>query len=324
MRTAPPLRALFPTTLIALIAALAAAPAHAAWSTSPYVNLAVALTPSGATSPSILSDGVGGAFVAWQDGRDQATTGNDIYLAHILKAGVMDPAWPVNGLPLCTATGDQNSPVMVADNSGGVIVVWQDGRAATTDIYAARVNSSGTLAAGWTTVNGKQIGAATPAGLARDENAAVACSDGAGGVIVAWDLIYTSSIDEDIYAVRILANGTVAPGWQSLGTVINTSSGHQLAPCIATDGASGAIVAYFDSFLGPFAQIRYRTVTASGAVTIPASDAVAASSSGQSFPVGTSDGQGGMYVAWFDQRVSPAGFAIGQFTPLAPVTGSFY
>ena len=326
MRTAPRSFALLSPAAFALLGALAWAPAQAAWSTSPYVNLPVTLTAgTSASSQSVLSDGVGGAFVAWVDGRNQATTGYDIYLAHILKSGVMDPAWPVNGLAVCAAAGDQSGPILVADNTGGAIVVWRDGRTVTSDIFGARVNSNGTLASGWTTPNGKQIGAATPSGIARDEYAQVACSDGVGGVIVAWDLIYTPNSDEDIYAVRILANGNVAAGWQANGSVIDAASGFQSNPCIAPDGAGGAIIAFVDNFLVPAPQLRYRTVSFSGVVTIPASDLVSAANGiGQLYPIGASDGLNGMFIAWSDQRISPAGVGIADITPAGPGGSPFY
>lgn len=309
---------------LSLLAMLAVAPsALAAWSTSPNVNLPVVLTGAGTSSYTMISDGAGGAFAAWLDARNQATTGYDIYLTHILNSGTVDPAWPVNGFPVCVATGDQAGPVLVADNSGGVIVVWQDSRGATPDIYAARLNVNGTLATGWTTANGKLIGATAPAGLAREDAGPLACTDGAGGVIVVWTVTYTPNLDYDIYATKILANGNLAGGWQANGTPVATSSGNQLAPCIAADGASGAIIAYADNFFTPYSQVRYRTVNASGAVTIPANDQVESTGTGELYPIGASDGLGGMFVAWSDQRVSPAGIAIGDITPMGPGASPF-
>ncbi len=64
--------------------------------------------PSGQAFPVIVSDGVGGAIVAWQDGRSQ-TSGVDIYAQHVLASGAVDLAWPANGRVLCTATGGQLS-----------------------------------------------------------------------------------------------------------------------------------------------------------------------------------------------------------------------
>src|SRR5215831_11427648 len=95
-------------------------------------------------APTIASDGAGGAFVTWQDRR---TGTYDIYAAHALSSGANDAAWPVDGLPICTASGDQRTPNVVADGSGGMITTWDDARPGSTyDIYAQRVSASGTLA----------------------------------------------------------------------------------------------------------------------------------------------------------------------------------
>ena len=319
MRRAALALALFAFVLLAL--AGLASTGLAAWSTSPSVNLPVRVATGGASNPMIIPDGSGGALLAWSDGRNSGVTGDDIYAAHILKNGTMDPAWPVNGLLVCNATGDQEIGALVSDNAGGMIIVWQDGRGATLDIYGARVNANGTFATGWTTVNGKLIGASTPSGLARDDAAPVACTDGAGGVIVAWTVTYIANSDYDIYANRIQANGTVASGWQATGSIVNAAGGYQDSPAIAEDGLGGAIIAYQDIFLTPYGQIRYRTANASGVVTIPASDQLSPSGFLQASPIGISDGLGGMFVAWLDQRVSPAGIGVGQVTP-AGVNGS--
>src|SRR5437762_10239432 len=53
----------------------------------------------------IASDDAGGAYVAWSEQRVAATK-RDIYLQHVLAAGVIDPAWPSVGLTVCSATGD--------------------------------------------------------------------------------------------------------------------------------------------------------------------------------------------------------------------------
>src|SRR5206468_7448112 len=53
----------------------------------------------GQWDPAIVTDGAGGAIVAWMDIR-----GGDphIYAQHIRVSGVIDPGWPTNGAPVCT------------------------------------------------------------------------------------------------------------------------------------------------------------------------------------------------------------------------------
>ena len=52
--------------------------------------------------------------------------------------------WASDGVPVCFTTGNQMYPVIVSDGAGGAIVAWYDGRSGNDDIYAQRVNASGT------------------------------------------------------------------------------------------------------------------------------------------------------------------------------------
>src|SRR3989442_14525618 len=84
--------------------------ARAEWPHDPGVNLQVTGAKGNQQTPRAVSDGAGGVLIAWSDGRD--TTNIDIYAQHILRSGAIDPAWPVDGLPLCKAPGSQTEPVI--------------------------------------------------------------------------------------------------------------------------------------------------------------------------------------------------------------------
>ncbi len=88
------------------------------------------------------SDGAGGAIATWQDYRSGT---NDVYAQHVLASGAVDPAWPMDGRALCTATLNQSFSTIVSDGAGGAIVTWQDDRSGTADIYAQRVARFGYL-----------------------------------------------------------------------------------------------------------------------------------------------------------------------------------
>jgi hypothetical protein len=81
-------------------------------------------------------DGNGGAFVAWTDRRDEAQY--DVYYAHINSAGVPIEGRPANGVPVCTASGDQIPPSICEDGAHGALVAWEDFRSGQ-DIYATRI-----------------------------------------------------------------------------------------------------------------------------------------------------------------------------------------
>ncbi|MBI4725788.1 hypothetical protein HY768_00945 [candidate division TA06 bacterium] len=89
--------------------------------------------------PTIVSDGAGGAIIAWQDYRG---TDYDIYAQRVSASGV--PLWTANGVAICTNTGGQRFSTVASDGAGGAIITWRDARSGTNyDIYAQRVSASG-------------------------------------------------------------------------------------------------------------------------------------------------------------------------------------
>ncbi|MFA4949184.1 MAG: T9SS type A sorting domain-containing protein, partial [Candidatus Krumholzibacteriia bacterium] len=143
-------------------------------------------------SPTIVSDGAGGAIVTWWDYRN----GYDIYAQRVNASGVVQ--WTADGVALCAVGWDQCNPTIVSDGAGGAIVTWDDSRSGGGyDIYAQRVNASGVVQ--WT-ANGVALCTATGY-----QYSPTIVSDGAGGAIVTW-WDYRSG-NNDIYAQRVDANG---------------------------------------------------------------------------------------------------------------------
>jgi hypothetical protein len=270
-------------------------------------------------SPRILSDGLGGAIVAWRDYR--AGISSDIYARHVLINGALDPAWPADGRALCVAPGDQNLHAMVTDGANGAIVAWDDARGGASDIYAQRVLASGAVDPAWP-ADGRALCTATG-----DQNAPAMVADGAGGAIVAWT--DSRGGNSDIYAQRVLASGAVDPAWPADGRALCTAAGDQGSPAIVSDGVGGAIVTWEDSRSGT-ADIYAQRVLASGAVdpAWPADGrALCAASGVQSSPSGVTDGRGGAIVTWEDSRSDTADIyvqrilASGALDPALPADG---
>ena len=271
-----------------LVALFTAHPAGA-WPNDPTTGVAVTLLGDSQYAPVTIADATGGLYVAWQDHR----AGNwDIYVMRLTRTGLNYPGWPVNGLAVCNATDDQTSPVLVADNSGGAIVAWQDHRAGNMDIYAQRVSGAGVVAPGWP-VNGLVVG-----GSVKDELTPRIATDGAGGAFIAWTLVFSLS-DNDVYANRVTAAGTIAPGWPPAGLAVNAASAYQDAPSICADGAGGFIVAYEDNASGNY-DIHAQRLNASG-VSV-ASQYVDNTGGFQLAPVVAPDGAGGAFVLYQDQN----------------------
>ena len=156
------------------------------------------------TAPVIALDATAGAIVAWEDLRNGI---EDIYARRVSSAGA--PLWTADGVAICTAANFQLEPSIIADGSGGAIIAWKDYRSGTNwDVYAQRINSSGV--AQWA-ANGVPVCV-----LASDQYAPRIVSDGAGGVILAWEDMRAGNLD--LFVQRI--NSAGAPQWALNGAAI--------------------------------------------------------------------------------------------------------
>jgi hypothetical protein len=239
-------------------------------------------------SPTIVSDGAGGAIVAWRDGRSGAY---DIYAQRVNSAGA--PQWTGDGVALCAAAGDQVFPTIAADGAGGGIVTWQDGRSGTNyDIYAQRVNAAG--ATQWT---GDGVALCTAVGYQQSPSIV---ADGAGGAIVAW-MDGRGSSGTDIYAQRIDQAG--APQWAADGVALCGATNNQFFPTLASDGAGGAIATWQDNRGATSYDIYVQRVNAAGAPQWTGNGVALCTADGyQSNPRIVSDGASGAIVTWEDAR----------------------
>ncbi len=179
----------------------------------------------------IISDGYGGAIIAWEDNRDG--TNYDIYVQRINSNG--SNVWDYNGKIVCSAIYNQYNPLAVSDGAGGVIIAWEDNRGPYySDVYAQRIMVDGNAA--WT-ADGIPI-STVEGGDYRYLYKPV--SDGAGGAIIVWeDYRFMYSPKADVYAQRIDGGGTVR--WKIDGALVAASQMDQYYPRIALDGDGGAI-----------------------------------------------------------------------------------
>ncbi|TAF92611.1 MAG: hypothetical protein EAZ47_08430, partial [Bacteroidetes bacterium] len=77
------------------------------------------------------------------------------------------------------------------------------------------------------------------------KSGSVTCSDGAGGVYIAWlDNRNSGTTGSDIYVQRLLANGRTA--LTDDGVLICNATGSQLNLSITPDGSGGAVIAWQD------------------------------------------------------------------------------
>jgi len=211
-------------------------------------GVAVCKNTSSQEWPVIVSDGAGGAIIAWQDTRAENF---DIYAQRVNADG--EALWTENGIPVCSAASDQQIPDIVSDGEGGAIIVWQDLRNGHSDIYAQRISAPGEKL--W-----EPDGvAACPA--AGEQYIPVAISDKAGGVIITW-IDNRNDGQGDIYAQRLNASGQVL--WNANGTAVCTAPGYQEAPVPVSDGDQGAIIVWADKRNGEHYDIYAQRIDKNG------------------------------------------------------------
>lgn len=89
--------------------------------------------------PQLAPDAANGAIISWQDER---VGEGDIY-AQRWSGASGARLWPLAGVSLCNAPGAQQFPTLTRDGQGGAIVVWEDMRNGSSDIFAQRVDAGG-------------------------------------------------------------------------------------------------------------------------------------------------------------------------------------
>ena len=320
---------------------------------SPFTGDSVCKVVFDQVNISMVSDGSGGALLAWEDYRSNAGPGlADVYAQKVNATGV--PQWTANGIGVCTQGAAQRGPRIISDGSGGAFLAWYDLRAGNYDIYAQRV-----------TVIGGLVGIADGVAVCTsgtDQTNSDICSDGAGGAIIVWqDFRSTTSIDiwvqrmspavairwpvngvvmnnnvaydqvnpklvsdgvggammtwedfrtgitSDIYAQRVDSTGVVATGWNVNGVTVCVSANNQSNPRIVTDSSNGAIITWIDkrdsSTNGNTYDIYASRITKNFALPWTANGVpICTADSTQTSPTAVSDGSGGAIIAWQDKR----------------------
>lgn len=261
----------------------------AQWSSTSTVNTSITAASAAQYNHAVISDGSGGAIIAWVDGR---SSNNDIYAQKVNSSGVVQ--WTTDGVAICTATGSQDGVSLTSDGSGGAILVWQDFRNINDDIYAQRINSAGTVQ--WT-ADGVAI--ATPI---NSQTTPKIVSDGSGGAIMVWFSV------ADIYAQRINSSG--ATQWTADGIVICNASSTQSNPDLVSDGAGGAIFSWIDTRTNGTTgwDIYAQRVNSAGVVQWTANGVVVCNAAGdQKAQSMVSDDSSGALIAWQDLRTDASG-----------------
>jgi hypothetical protein len=106
------------------------------------------------------------------------------------------------------------------------------------------VNWSGSAAAGWP-ASERLIVPITIPGAGRFVAGCV--PDGTGGAYVGWQSTADpNAADDDLYAIRFLADGSVAPGWPAGGYPVAAYSGYQTFGKISADSTGDMLLTWSD------------------------------------------------------------------------------
>ncbi len=190
-------------------------------------GIAVCAAPTDQTDPCVAWNGQE-YLVVWADRRG----GRHIYAARVRPDGeVIDK----NGLLISGTRGEQASPRVASDGSGWV-VVWQDLRSSSYDIYGCKFNQDGVIS--------KVYGISTR--LDNEETPDIAW--GGSSYIAVWRDFRNGADNPDIYGCRIGRNG-VRLGGDILISCDSTGAsgypGEQKNPRICSIG-SGCMVIWED------------------------------------------------------------------------------
>lgn len=243
----------------------------------------------GQESPVIVSDGAGGAIVAWQDSRGGQY---DIYAQGLNANGSLK--WPAS-VPLCQAIGNQVLQVITTDGAGGAVVGWRDLRSGDSDIYAQRVTSGGSVPAPWP-IDGAPV--CVLAGLQTDVRIE---ADPRGGAFLVWR--DQRNANSDIFAQSIDGNGS--PRWTANGVVVCNAVLEQLGPSLISDGRFGLIVAWHDGRNASHYDIWAQRIKPDGTARWTGNGIrLTNAAKDQSSAVAVPDGFAGAIVAWNDARAT--------------------
>lgn len=220
----------------------------------------------------------------------------------LLGAGA---AWQTDGVVVSAVAGSQEIPCIASLGADGAVIAWADARSGQYDIYAQKLNAQGQPV--WTP------GGVLVCGATYDQQFASIVPDGSGGVIVAWQDGRLGDDGVDIYAQRILPDGTMA--WQAGGVPVCTHPPDLADPPTAFaqvmvgDESGGCIVVWRDTRNDPvtgFSEIYAQKISSAGAAVWAVNGVKVEGFTNPKWtarsPVACPDGSGGAMIVWQDAR----------------------
>ncbi|MEO0102820.1 MAG: T9SS type A sorting domain-containing protein, partial [candidate division WOR-3 bacterium] len=238
----------------------------------------ISTATSDQSSVAIAFDGTN-YLVVWQDYRNGDL---DIYGARVSQTGaVLDP----NGISISTATSYQSSPSIAFDGTN-YLVVWQDFRSGSSDIYGARVSPAGIIL----DTNGITISTAP-----NDQEYPAVAFDGTN-YLVGWEDRRRGDYS-DIYGARISQAGTIL---DPEGLAVSIAFENQMLPTIAF-GNENYLVVWGDYRSDNHIDVYGSRISPGGAVLDPNGIIISTAIYEQWDPAVAFDGTNYL-VVWEDNR----------------------
>jgi hypothetical protein len=247
--------------------------------------------------PEAISDGTGGAIVAWGDK-------NGLYVQRPDSAG--NPVWTWK--EAYTELGLQG---MTGDGSGGAILLRQD---RSEQVYVQRISAEG--------VSLWEEGSANIGRIQYAYMGMPIVSDGSGGAVVIWE----DPNREGVFAQRVSQDGELL--WTRDGVPITSRTGETERPQLINDGTGNFIITWTEhSFEEGFRETVYVQKLSADGNRLWGEQGIMIhdSTEMQSDPHLTADGSGGCIVVWREtqhldfkasevlaQRMSSAGEMLWQ------------
>ena len=233
-------------------------------------------------------------LVVWEDHR---SGGADIYGTRVTSGGgVLDP----DGIAISQGLNWQRTPDVAFDGAN-YLVVWEDQRSGSCDIYGTRVTPGGIVL----NTDGIVISQAP-----KEQHSPAIGFDGTNYLVVWSD--YRSADYTDLFGARVTPGGTVL---DLQGFAISQADMEQWHPAVGFDGTNYLVV--WEDYRGDYADIYGARVTRQGAVLDPQGIAIspgvldqldpALAFDGSNFFVAWTDYRSGVYSDVFGARVTPQG-----------------
>jgi len=270
--------------------------AQAQWNKDTTVRNPICTAAKAQYYPRACTDGNGGAFITWIDGRTPPTA---IYAQHIDKNGAVK--WAVNGLPVYAATdgiSDGESSFIIPDKRGGFIIFYQVGViGGGTHIFAQRVDASGNLK--WGTGVAVAANYDSRFHMLDDAGEDGIDEDGAGGAFVTWQSYGSPAF---IMAQHVDSSGNLK--WGTGVGLPAVATGYRST--IASTGNGTAVVGYSSTY-----NLYMQRIAANGTFIWPGNGLLVtaaystAGEPGHLIKYDSTAANPGIFIAFLSQHINP-------------------